>query len=298
MADSTLTARSAFRSDEARRRYLAHYGTIEKDWPLESQTRTVYTDHGTTFLRISGPAEAPPLVLLPGANTSSLCWRNVITRLSCAHRTYALDAIYDAGRSVPSRRLKDVDDLTAWLDDVLDALGLSRIDLMGLSYGGYAAAEYALHAPGRLRSVVLLSPAMTVAPISRGFLVHLLPAVVPTRAAFVGFTRWVMPYLAASDQAAFRTLAEELYLARRCYGPLSLPGGRMLTDAELAGIEVPVLYAVGDGDGVCEDAAKAVERVNAVAPRIRTVLIPDAAHDAVAVRPDAVADAVLSFLDA
>jgi pimeloyl-ACP methyl ester carboxylesterase len=199
---------------------------------------------------------------------------------------------------VPSRRLKDVDDLTAWLDDVLDALGLSRIDLMGLSYGGYAAAEYALHAPGRLRSVVLLSPAMTVAPISRGFLVHLLPAVVPTRAAFVGFTRWVMPYLAASDQAAFRTLAEELYLARRCYGPLSLPGGRMLTDAELAGIEVPVLYAVGDGDGVCEDAAKAVERVNAVAPRIRTVLIPDAAHDAVAVRPEAVADAVLSFLDA
>jgi pimeloyl-ACP methyl ester carboxylesterase len=290
---------SPFRSDEARERYLGHCATMEESWPITSEARTVDTEYGTTFMRLSGADDRPPLVLLPGATTNSLCWTNVIEALSARFRTYAIDAIYDAGRSVPSRPLKEVDDLTGWLDGLLDELGLpDGVDMMGLSYGAYAVGEYLLHAPQRLRKVVWLSPAMTVAPISRGFLLHLAPTMVPLRPAYRRFAGWVMPYMKASDERMFEELVDELWLARRCYGPMSLPGGRVFSDDELAAIDVPVLYLCGDRDGVCEDAREVVAHLGRVAPRIQASLIADAGHDAVAMRPQEVSERALAFLEA
>jgi pimeloyl-ACP methyl ester carboxylesterase len=157
-----------FASAQARQRYLAHYDAREKSWPIRFETAMVPTDYGTTFVRMSGSPHAPPLILLPGANSTSLSWRTLIEPLSARFRTYALDAVYDAGRSIPSRPMKDIDDLIAWLGDVLDTLGLSaKIDLVGMSYGAYAITEYALHEPGRVRKIVWLSPAMIVAPVCR-----------------------------------------------------------------------------------------------------------------------------------
>jgi len=299
MPDAQARGFRPFRSDSARERYLAHCTKMEGSWLIDSDARTVVTDYGTTFIRVSGDDNRPPLVLLPGATTNSLCWTNVIESLSARFRTYAVDAIYDAGRSVPSRPLTKVDDLTSWLDDLLDELGLTGgVNMMGLSYGAYAVGEYLLHAPQRLRKVVWLSPAMTVAPISRGFLLHAVPMIVPLRPAYVSFIGWVMPYMKASDDRTFDRLVDELWLARQCYGPVSLPGGRAFSDNELSEIEVPVLYLCGDRDRVCDDPRKVVEHLNRVAPRIQTSLIPDAGHDAVAIRPSEVSEKALAFLEA
>jgi pimeloyl-ACP methyl ester carboxylesterase len=42
---------------------------------------------------------------------------------------------------------------------VLDALGLDRLDLVGTSLGGWPAAEIALRAPERVARLVLVDPA-------------------------------------------------------------------------------------------------------------------------------------------
>src|SRR5918996_4979145 len=159
MTEEILQEFRPFTSQQARDRYLAHYAARETSWPIESETRTVVTEHGATFLRVSGPVGAPPLVLLPGGQSTSLIWRWVIAPLSERFRTYALDAIYDQGRSVPARPMRDVADLTAWLDGVLDGLGLTDgVHMAGMSDGAYATAEYALHAPRRLRNGATAHP--------------------------------------------------------------------------------------------------------------------------------------------
>ena len=76
MSEETLQEFRPFTSQQARDRYLAHYATLEKSWPVESENRTVTTEHGTTFMRVSGPADAKLLVLLPGGQSSSLVWRS------------------------------------------------------------------------------------------------------------------------------------------------------------------------------------------------------------------------------
>ncbi|MEJ2865235.1 alpha/beta fold hydrolase [Actinomycetospora flava] len=51
--------------------------------------------------------------------------------------------------------LHTVDDLVYHYLDLLDALGLPQVDVVGLSFGGWVAAELAMHSPERVRRLVL-----------------------------------------------------------------------------------------------------------------------------------------------
>jgi pimeloyl-ACP methyl ester carboxylesterase len=272
---------------------------MEKSWPVESENRTVSTEHGTTFLRVSGPAAAPPLVLLPGGQSTSLVWKRVIEPLSARFRTYALDAIYDQGRSVPARPMRGVADLTAWLDDVLDALGLTDgVNMAGMSYGAYATAEYALHAPQRLRKIVWIAPVMIAAPIAQEFVDRLRPCAGPDREPLAAFCRWVMPSLAALGGREIDDRVDEILLIRECYGMMMPPvRGVVLSDEELASIRVSALYILGERDGATENPREVLAHLAAVAPGIETMLIPEAGHDAVVAQPRLIADRMITFLE-
>jgi pimeloyl-ACP methyl ester carboxylesterase len=54
--------------------------------------------------------------------------------------------------------IRDVHDLALHYDDILEALGLDRIALVGHSFGAMIAAELAAHVPKRVERLVLISP--------------------------------------------------------------------------------------------------------------------------------------------
>lgn len=54
--------------------------------------------------------------------------------------------------------IDDVHDLALYYDDLLRALDLGPVDVVGHSSGGMAAAELAAHVPDRVRSLTLISP--------------------------------------------------------------------------------------------------------------------------------------------
>jgi hypothetical protein len=137
-----ISAYHPFRSAEARARYLRFDEKIAQQWPIVSEEKMVETSFGQTFMRITGPPDAPPLVLLPGGGANSLLWRFNIKTLSEHFRTYALDNIYDYGRSVYTRAMETPDDLANWLDELFTGLGLEAgINLMGYSYGGWVTSH-------------------------------------------------------------------------------------------------------------------------------------------------------------
>jgi pimeloyl-ACP methyl ester carboxylesterase len=63
------------------------------------------------------------------------------------------------GKSDDFPEVDDITDLVYHYLDVLDALGLERVHVVGGSFGGWVAAELAVHSPHRVRSLVLLSAA-------------------------------------------------------------------------------------------------------------------------------------------
>ena len=198
-----ISAYHPFRSAKAKEKYLTQLEMWEQqEWPIVSESRMVDTSYGQTFVRISGPVGAPPLVLLPGANTNSLMWGPNIAALSECYRTYAVDNIYDYGRSVYTRTIGSPDDFVNWLDELFSALELGdKINLMGLSYGGWLTSQYALRFPDRLDKIVLLAPAATVLSIRLGFIVRVLLFLVPLRCFTKSMLCWLFEDLAQKDKA-------------------------------------------------------------------------------------------------
>ncbi len=62
--------------------------------------------------------------------------------------------------------------MSEWLTGILDALGIRQTDLVGQSYGGFAALNYVMHAPDRLKKLILISPAGGLAPLKTQFYIR------------------------------------------------------------------------------------------------------------------------------
>jgi pimeloyl-ACP methyl ester carboxylesterase len=62
------------------------------------------------------------------------------------------------GQSDGLDRINDMEDASFHLLDVLDRLGLGSVDLVGMSLGGWMAAELAVRWPERVRRMVLINP--------------------------------------------------------------------------------------------------------------------------------------------
>jgi pimeloyl-ACP methyl ester carboxylesterase len=294
-----------FRSERARAEYEAFYGEVARAWPVPSETMLIDTASGRTHVRASGKATDPPLVLLAGARGTSLMWIPNVAALSEHHRTYALDTINDVGLSVPRRDTWTAEDLVLWLDEVVRVLSPGQpIDLVGMSYGGWLAALYALRFPERLRRVVLLAPGGTVLRLSFGFFARVMLILAlrrpgATEGALVRTLRWVFADAVGSGEAR-RTFVERdvaaMVQAGRFFALPRMVWPTVLDDESWRRWSVPGLFVVGENEKIYS-ARAAVRRLQRVAPRIRTKIIPGAGHDLTFVQPDLVARAVLDFLD-
>lgn len=103
--------------------------------------------------QVSGPPEAPPLVLLHALGEDAADWDVVAPVLARGWRVYALD-LRGHGRSDWPGDYS----LQLMRDDVLgfvDALALDRVNLMGHSMGGIVAYLFAAEYPRRVDRLVL-----------------------------------------------------------------------------------------------------------------------------------------------
>lgn len=288
-----------FRSPEAKERYLKLYEERAKHWPVVSETIVAETSYGQTFVRKSGPVDAPPLVLLPGGGGTSLMWIPNIEALSEYYRTYAVDNIYDFGRSIYTRSIDSPDDLVNWLDELFSVLELGdNINLMGLSYGGWLTSQYALQFPNRLDKIVLLAPAATVLPFEPEFLRRGILTILPHRYFPRSTLHWLFEDLVNKDEAGrllVEQVADDAFVAMRCFKFKMLVNPTVLKDDELENLKVPALFLVGENEKIYS-AQKALQRLNDIAPQIEAEIIPDCGHDLTITQRETVNKRVLQFL--
>ena len=288
-----------FKSAKAKIEYLAFEKDMEKTWPIVSEERMVTTSFGQTFMRISGPLNAPPLLLLPGGGSNSIIWNANIEALSRDYRTYALDNIYDYGRSIYTRELTGGEDMASWLNELSDTLHLKdSINLIGYSYGGWVASQYATYYPGRLNKLVLIAPAATVLPLPDEYLLGMLKSLLPIRYYKSKIMYWVWSDLAnmgewgiglVEDRIAYYQLALKSFKFKQ---PVNLT---VLSDEALRGFEVPTLFVVGENETVY-NALEAIDRLNNLNPQIQTVMIDGTGHDLMFTHTDTLNAIILDFL--
>jgi pimeloyl-ACP methyl ester carboxylesterase len=143
-----------------------------------------------------------------------------------------------------------------------------------------------------------LAPAATVLPFSKELLKRMMLTLIPLRCFSESTIYWVWEDLVKKDEAGriiADTRVDHLRLAYSCFKFKVPVNPTVLEDEELQSLNVPALYLVGEHEKIYP-AEQAVSRLNQVAPRITTGIIPNAGHDLAIVQADLVNNKVIEFL--
>ena len=209
--------------------------------------------------RESGPASAPPLVLLHSLGENSADWDQVAAALAGFCHVYALDLRGHGQSDWPGTYTLELlrDDVLAFLD----ALELPRVTVIGHSMGGAAAYLVAMRQPERVGRLVLEEPAPPWPRVPRS------PVRPPGPLSF----DWAVTVLSAEASAP----------------PASSRDG-------LAAITAPTLVIAGAEDPATPPWHGAV--IASAIPGARLAVVRGAAHLASVSAPGQVCCGVLGFL--
>ncbi|WP_437331548.1 alpha/beta fold hydrolase [Sorangium sp. So ce394] len=269
-----MTSSIIFRSPEARARIATWFERFREKAPVPTRAREVSTRFGATHVLVAGPEHAPPLVCVHGAMASSAHLLPELGPLLARFRVYAVDVIGQSVKSADVRVPVEGPAYAEWLTDVLDALGLPRAHLLGVSWGGFVALRMAEVAPARIDRLVLIVPGGVVSgPV------------------WQGLTRVAIPmalYRAFPSEDRLARLVSGLFTTQDAmWGPyfgdavrsyrLDMRIPPLATPEALAGFTRPALV-FGADDDVSFPGAKLLARAKVLLPRAETELLEGCRH--------------------
>jgi pimeloyl-ACP methyl ester carboxylesterase len=231
----------------------------------------------------------PPLLFLHGGGGAGQ-WTEAHAILAQRHRVIApTHPGFADSDDLPE--VEGVDDLVYHYLEVIDRLELERPALVGASFGGWLAAELAVHSPARFAALALLSPVglrIPEHPITDIF--HLRPQAIagalfadPARMPSFGGPPDVDTLLAIyRDQTA---------LARYAWTPFMC---NPKLERRLARISAPTLVLWPEQDRIVPRAH--AERYAELIAGAQMRTIPDCGHALYLERPGEVAQAIADFL--
>jgi 3-oxoadipate enol-lactonase len=115
----------------------------------------------TLWYDVSGRADAPPLLLSHALGTTADLWAPQMAAFANAFRVIRYDTRGHGRSSVPPGSYA-IDQLGRDALAVLDAAGVDRAHIGGLSLGGLTAMWLGIHAPHRIISLILSSTAARI----------------------------------------------------------------------------------------------------------------------------------------
>lgn len=281
MSDTAARNRSdvgRYVSDAWRDRYFAACDALYALGAPALAESDVETFFGTTHVYRYGPAEpagqaCTPVVLVHGAGSCSAMWYPNTPALSVDRPVYAVDTPGDPGRSVQRAPIHEPERAAQWLDETLAGLGLDRVHLVGISYGGWLALNQAHRRPDRLASVTLLDPG-GLEKVGLRFFVWIFASLFATfapKALRPRLAAWLeQPVLIVPE---LRTMIRTAVRAYRIRRPAPLP----LSDDELSTIRTPLYLVLGKRSLLVHPQRQA-ERVPRLIPGSRAEIISDTGH--------------------
>jgi pimeloyl-ACP methyl ester carboxylesterase len=303
---------SPFKTAEGERNYMSAYEATMRLWAVPYDPVDLLSRFGSTHVVICGPTDAPPLVILHCFFTSLTTWVNNIADFSRSYRVYAPDMMGQPGKSIPHQPIRTRIEMAEWLTSVLDGCGISRTDLVGYSYGGFAALNYVVETgPSRIKKLVLLSPAGGIVPLRRQFYLRgtlntIAGAISPALGRYTmrSLFEWMF-YKRNLRRENLRPIAEctfnQMYLGSVHFrsehvSPQNFVYPNIIyTDQELKAVSQPTLLLIGQQEALYNPLA-AVKRARQLIPTVQAEIVPNAGHDMPVSRAEIVDEKVLAFL--
>ena len=246
-----------------------------------------------THVRVEGPPNAAPLMMIHSLGTSLAVWDAQAEALSHSFRVIRPD-LRGHGLTSVTPGPYSIAQLASDVLAVMDALGITTAQVAGLSIGGLVAQQMATLAPARITGLILCDTAMVIPP----------PSAWTDRAAAVRaggmapiadtvLSRWITPAF-VNEPAGLGLRAMLLRTDPEGYAAAAEAIAAADLTATTRHLTQPTLVIVG-----AEDLATPVASAEALRDAIqgaRLVVLPDAAHIPTVQQPDAVTAAMAGFL--
>ena len=266
---------------------------IERKHPPSGQF--VDVEGGRLHLVALGPADAPAVVLLHGAAGNLGDMRLALgDRLAARYRIILIDrpghgwSERHGGRAdaSPARQAR-------LIHQALEAIGVRRAIIVGLSWSGALAAAYALDYPQSVAGLLLLAPVTHPWPGGIAWYDHALtaPVVGPLFARTLGYP--IGKFLIGQGvRAAFEPRQPPPDYLERAGGELILRPNELTANAEdladlhafvtaqaprYASLQAPTIVITGDVDEIVSPEIHS-RTIAAVLPRAKLIVVPGAGH--------------------
>jgi pimeloyl-ACP methyl ester carboxylesterase len=177
---------------------------------------------------------------------------------------------------------------------VLDGLRITQPHIVGHSYGGWVALNFALSASERIKRLILLAP-LGLQPLVSQFWLRGIPAMLfPRRSFITSFMKW----MTVEGFVVNELFVEQFVLGMKNFRPRRqirvLP--TVFTDDELRQIKAYTMLLIG-GKEVIYDPEVAVKRAQQLIPNIEAEVIPNASHGLPMEQAELVNERILEFLN-
>jgi 3-oxoadipate enol-lactonase len=187
--------------------------------------------------------------------------------------------------------------------ELLDALGVDRAHVFGLSLGGMVASWLAVDAPERVFRLVLASTLPSSRAVSKRIVGELMRlgrcVLTPHIEAEVALVHGILSPEFCREHgdrvAAFDRSLRAFPAKRRNLLVLALAAARHDVDACLKQTRAAALLLFGSRDPIAGMTAQ--RQLRADLPHATLQIIPDAGHDVSLERPEATAESIIGFLD-
>jgi pimeloyl-ACP methyl ester carboxylesterase len=114
------------------------------------------TDDIRIYYEIHGPDDAPPLVLIEGLWQDSWMWFRQIPDLSKKYRCIVFDN-RGVGRSSKPDYPYNIQMMAEDIYNLLQALDIQKSHIIGVSFGGFIAQQFAVSYPDSVTSLILVT---------------------------------------------------------------------------------------------------------------------------------------------
>lgn len=244
--------------------------------------------------------QGKPLVLVHGFPLDSRIWSHQVEALSSDYRVIAPDlhAFGQSRASRPSTLRSMAEDLRALLQQ-LDALPCA---LAGLSMGGYVALEYSKMCPTDIQALILVDTKAEAdtseAKEARTAMIELVRSQGARAVAEGMMPKMVAPAALSKQRPVVATLRQimESQSPQAIEWALAAMRDRQDFVESLKSIADPALVIVGEHDAITPPSL--AQKLSGAIPRSQLAVIPDAGHMSPIENPQAVTEAIRSFLKA
>jgi len=158
-----------FVSEKGKIEFETAYKDAMKFLPKPNDMLDIDTDFGVVrvyhFFHAENK-EKNPIVLLHGRSAATPMWADNLKGLIEERPVFSIDLLGEPGMSVQIKPLKNSKDQALWLSQVIKQFDYEKVNLLGVSIGGWTAMNLVRYFPEKIATVSLLDPVFVFSFIS------------------------------------------------------------------------------------------------------------------------------------